>query len=214
MSKKILIALIAIVAIRLLFFTAFNVKDWRIFFVISITTLGIFLIYKILRKTLLFYPVIIILVLSSSQLFQPVEFSFVNNPVPVWITDEQRREHVINYDNFWIVAMHNKVINYTLSYLEHYFNYFQGDFLFTNGTFLYLFDAFFIGLGLWVIIKSPKCWTVILTWLFAAPLIPAADFQPPTVLKAASMVVPLVIISSFGVLTLLNGIYRRLKGVQ
>lgn len=179
MSKKILIALIVVVSIRVFIFVTLNVKEWDAF-----------------------------------KLMKPIEFGVVSNPVPVWLTDEQRREHGLNYDNLEVLLMHNKVVNYSLSYLSHYLDYFRGDFLFTNGNFLYLFDAFFIGVGFWMIIKSPKGWEPILIWFFVAPATAALDFQPPNELKAINMYVPLVVISSFGALRLMNLIFKLVNGVK
>ncbi|OGE72229.1 hypothetical protein A3H40_02515 [Candidatus Daviesbacteria bacterium RIFCSPLOWO2_02_FULL_38_15] len=178
MSKKILIALIVIVIIRVLMFINLNIRE------------------------------------LTNEYITPAEFGIGGNPVPIWLTDEQRREHGLNYDNLEVLLMHNKVVNYSLSYLSHYLDYFRGDFLFTNGSFLYLFDALFAGVGLWIIIKSPKGWEAILIWLLAAPLIPALDFQPPNVLKAINMYLPLTIISSFGAIKLINLIFRLANRVK
>lgn len=204
MNRKILIALVIIVIIRLFIFINVNVKDGRVVLVASITILGLFLINKIFKQSIFLYPAIVIFILITSGLYQPFKLDFNNNPVPVWITDEQRREHGVDYDNLFIVLIHNKVVNYTLSFIDHYFSYFQGDFLFTNGTYLYLIDALFIGVGFWMIIKSPTGWRLILVWLFAAPVVSALDFQPPTPLKAANMFVPLVSVSSFGALKVMS----------
>lgn len=142
------------------------------------------------------------------------ELGFSSNPVPVWATDEQRREHGADFDSFWVLAIHNKGTNYILSYLEHYFDHFRGDFLFTNGDVLYLFDAFFIAIAFWAIVKKPKGWGLILIWLFAAPLIPALDFQPANPVKAFSMVVPLLVISTFGGIILIKHLFRLLNKVK
>lgn len=208
MSKKILIILATVTIIRVLLFVSLNVRDWRILFPLSINALGIILLIKLLKRAFWFYPAIVIFVFLFNTIYKPIEFGFFGNSVPVWITDEQRREHGINYDNFGVLAIHNKVVNYAYFYLEHYFDYFRGDLIFTNGNFLYLFDVLFIGFGLWAIIKLPKGWEAILVWLFAAPLTSALDFQPPNILKAANMIVPLTLISSFGLLKIINLIFR------
>ncbi|MBI2600226.1 hypothetical protein HYW43_04895 [Candidatus Daviesbacteria bacterium] len=210
MSKKILIALIIIVTLRVLLFLNFSVKDWKILIPLLITSLGIILIQKKVKKTAWLFPAIFLLIISAN-LFNPLELGIRGNPVPIWLVDEQRREHGVNYDNLEVLIMHNKVVNYSLSYLSHYFDYFRGDFLFVNGNFLYLFDALFLILGFRIIITSPRGWESILIWLLAAPVIPALDFQPPNVLKAINMYLPLIIISTFGVLRLINGVkYKRI----
>ena len=203
MSKKVLTALVTITIIRVLLFAIFNVKDWKILFAISVTTLGITLLIKIFRKTIWFYPAVIVIVLVTNQLYKPFEFGFNNSQVPVWLTDEQRREHGRDYNNPLVLLIHNKIINYSFSFLDHYFSYFQGDFLFMR-NFLYFFDAPFICIGLWLIVKKSKGWEPILIWLFIAPITSALDFQPPNVLKAANMFAPLAIISNFGAINLVK----------
>ena len=123
--------------------------------------------------------------------------------VPVWLTDEQRREHGNNFANFPVVLIHNKVVNYTLSFLDHYSQHFQGDFLFVSGDvrnsfpLMYLFDFIFIITAVIFIIKSPKGWGIIFIWLLMAPLPSALDLQPPNALLSSNMIVPLVLLSSF-----------------
>ena len=214
MSKKMLIALATIVVVRIFLFINFNADDWRIPLMIFVTVLGVFFINRIIKNSQFLYPAIIILVLAVNGFYKPFEFGFNNNPVPVWITDEQRREHGLNYDSPGVLVIHNKVVNYAFSFLEHYFDYFRGDFLFTNGTFLYFFDILFIGVGFWMVIKSPKGWKPIIIWLFAAPISAALNFQPPTSLKAANMLIPLTVISSFGALKLMSLILKMGKGVK
>lgn len=197
MNRKVLVAFIIIVSLRVILFAA-ALKDLKILLPMLVSAVGIILIQKKLKKSWLLYPILIIFVLLISNFYKPIHLGFNDNPAPLWLTDEQRREHGANYNSFWVVGMHNKAVNYTLSFLETYTNYFRGDFLFTNGTYLYLFDWLFIGTGLWVIIKSPKGWKVILIWFIIAPFLPALDFQPPSPVKAAGMFLPLVIISTFG----------------
>lgn len=179
MSKKMLIALIAVAGVRVFTFVTLNVKEWDTF-----------------------------------KLMKPIEFGIASNPVPVWLTDEQRREHGADYGNLEVLIMHNKAVNYSLSFLSHYLDYFRGDFLFINGRFLYLFDALFIGIGFYLIIKSPRGWGAILIWLFAAPILPALDLQPPNALKAVGMYVPLIVISSFGALRFIGLIFKPVNGVK
>lgn len=203
MNKKILTLLIITTVFRVLIFVGLTLKDWKIIFPIAITTLGVIVIPKKLKKALWFYPVIIVIVLVTNQLYKPFEFGFNNTQVPIWLTDEQRREHGRDYNNPLVLLIHNKIINYSFSFLDHYFSYFQGDFLFMR-NFLYFFDAPFICIGLWLIVKKSKGWEPILIWLVIAPITSAFDFQPPDVLKAANMFTPFVIISNFGVVNLVK----------
>ena len=176
-------------------------------FLLLFTTLGIYIFFRFLKKYVFLTGVVFLLVITlviSKDSF----FGFSNTQVPIWLTDEQRREHGNFYNHPVVVLAHNKVANYSLSFLDHYTQHFQGDFLFISGDvrdgsiphlgLMYFFDFIFITTALILIIKNPKGWGIIFLWLSLAPLPSALDFQPPNALKAYLMIVPLTILSAFG----------------
>lgn len=184
------------------------VKFPTIYFQIFLITLGIYCIIKFFKSSSVISTIFLLMVL---MLFNSVPNSLKNilssTQVPIWTTDEQRREHGKFYNHPSVVFIHNKVTNYTLSFLDHYALHFEGSFLFGDGK-MYFFDFIFITLALVSITRKPKRWGVIFLWLFLSPIPSALDFQPPNALKAASMVVPLTILSSFGAYMLFKTFYK------
>ena len=99
--------------------------------------------------------------------------------------------------------------------MENWSSHYHGEFLFTSGDEiqrnkvpetgeLYLFEILTITLGLVMIIKKSKNWFPIITWLVIAPIPSALTFQSPHTLRAQNMVIPLEIISAYGLLTIFN----------
>lgn len=131
---------------------------------------------------------------------------------PFWRTNEQRGEHK-DFRSPLAVVLHNKPINYGLSFLENYSDHFWGEFLFLSGDEIqrnrvpemgqmYLVSLPLVVFGLISIAKSPGGWVPILFWLLVSPLAAALTFQAPHALRAQNMVVPLVVISAYGALNL------------
>ncbi len=180
-------------------------KNQTVSLILFVSILGIYILVKFIKQYLLLAIALFLILIN----FLTISFKDITQ-VPVWLTDEQRREHGSYFDNFPVVLIHNKVVNYTLSFLDHYSQHFQGDFLFVSGdvrnsfSLMYLFDFIFITMAIILIIRIPKGWGIIFIWLLMAPLPSALDFQPPNALKSFNMIVPLVILSSFGASGIIN----------
>jgi len=158
---------------------------------------------------------IILLLPLIFSFFSPVAVSrfsgvgFLSDSGPLWRANELRGEHQ-NWNAPKIVFLHNKFLNYGLSFLENYFDHFQGEFLFLSGDEIernripgngqmYLFDILFLPLGIYFFLKNkPKNWQLVFWWLAISPLASAMTFQTPHAIRAHNMVVPLIIISSYG----------------
>ncbi len=184
-------------------------KDGQASLMLFLSIAGVYLINKFLKRYLLIGAFLFLILLN----FFSISFQDVTQ-VPLWLTDEQRREHDSFYNHPLVILAHNKVINYTLSFLDHYSQHFQGDFLFISGdvrdsfALMYLFDFIFIITAAVFIIKVPKGWGIIFIWLALAPLPSALDFHPPNALKSFNMLVPLIILSSFGASYIFQKIIR------
>jgi 4-amino-4-deoxy-L-arabinose transferase-like glycosyltransferase len=134
---------------------------------------------------------------------------FLSDSGPFWRANELRGEHQ-NWNAPQIIFLHNKFLNYGLSFLENYFDHFQGEFLFLSGDEIernripgngqmYLFDILLLPLGIYFFLKNkPKNWQVVFWWLAVSPLAAAMTFQTPHAIRAHNMVIPLVIISVYG----------------
>lgn len=198
--------------------------SWKISFAILVAIVGSALLLNSVKSIKWLLLLIAALVIIASQFYKPLELRLSNSQVPVWLTDEQRREHGQDYNHWETKLFHNKVVNYSLSFLEHYGEHFSGDFLFivgdTNlvkkdGGFgqMYLFDILFLLIGFYAMIRKFEwsSWGIILLWLILSPINSALTFNPPDSLRSALMVVPLTVISSFGALTLFNVILQKTK---
>lgn len=185
---------------------------------------GALILIKFLKGKWLYLSVVLLIFLGS-QIISPLVINLDNVKDTVWLTDQQRREHGKDYNGFVSKIFHNKAVNYSLSFIEHWGEHFSGDFLFItsprvtnlfilgNKPLMYLFDILFLGVGLFTILKKGEWdkWGVILVWLGLAPINSALNFAPPDNIKASLMVVPLIIISGYGVVVLVEGIQMRFK---
>lgn len=102
---------------------------------------------------------------------------------------------------------------------------FFGDYLFIVGDVslnrkisdfgqMYLFDIAFLFMGLFATVRKFNWrWGIVLLWLILAPINSALTFVPPDSLRSALMIVPLIIISSFGAITLFGLIHKYTDGL-
>lgn len=189
------------------------ISPWHIFIsryqdkalILLILILGVYLILKIFKRSpaiVAIFLIIFIFLVNPNGILT----GFSNTQAPVWLTDEQRREHGKLFNHPLVISEHNKIINYSLSFLDLLSQHFQGDFLFIsgdvreNGAFgqMYPIDFIFITMALIFMIKNPKGWGIILILLILTPIPSALDFQPPNALRAYLMIAPLTILSAFG----------------
>lgn len=184
-------------------------EEVQINLAVLLSILGILVLVKIVKNAKWLYILAGIFILIVSQLAYPLNLNLANVKDVVWLTDQQRREHVLGYNSLQAVALHNKAVNYSLSFIEHWGEYFSGDFLFMQGN-LYLFEILFLAIGLLAILKKDqwKAWGIILLWLAIAPMTAAFDFAAPDYKKAVLMTVPLVIISAYGAVFLAETMQR------
>lgn len=149
--------------------------------------------------------------------------SFLSDPGPTNRVNELRGEHG-DPGGLDAKILHNKITAYLPNFLGHYLDHFTGNFLFINGDPLirnnipetgqfYLIQSLFLIAGVLFLIKyETKLKYLLLVWLLTAPLASAMTYQTPHAVRALSMVVPIVLIMSFGFVNLLRLIkIRRLK---
>lgn len=123
--------------------------------------------------------------------------------------NEQRGEHP-DFKATTPRILHNKVVNYTLAFLKNWLAHYHGEFLFLTGDIIqrnkvpetgqtYLISFIYLVVGFWFIAqKLNRSWKIIILWLLIAPMGAALTFQSPHALRSENMVVPLEIISAFG----------------
>lgn len=202
--------------------------DWRVNFYLLLSVVAFIICIYFYQKLALdkyFKREIILLILALSfclLIFFVIKNGPIQTQVPIWITDEQRREHG-DFESPFVVLIHNKVINYSLSFFEHYFKHFSGEYLFVTGDTnqqirvkdfgqMYLVDALFIIVGFFVIFRNLKYWKAILLLLIFSPLLSALDLQPPNAVRSQLMVIPLSIISALGAINIFYYLHSK-KGV-
>lgn len=123
--------------------------------------------------------------------------------------NEKRGQHG-NLSSLSAKLIHNKPVVYTLAFAENYLDHFWGEFLFLSGDeiqrnkvpefgLLYLYQFPLILITLYMIIKKEEnSFGIILAWLVIAPIPASLTFQSPHALRAQSMVIPLTILSTYG----------------
>jgi len=141
------------------------------------------------------------------------------------IMEEQIREDGIVGTNVKITqAFHNKVVNYLLTYISNYIDYFSGNFLFIKGGLpiwfsvegmglIYLTELPFLFVGLVILAKDKnKMYKIPLLWLLVAPIAAAITTDDiPNVRRSLIMFPMIEIISAFGFLHILQNRKKLLK---
>lgn len=138
---------------------------------------------------------------------------------PYWRNNELRSQHQDPYSTS-LKIIHNKYLEYGLRFFDNYLRHFNGDFLFISGDEIqrnrvpemgqmYLIEAIFLILGFYFLFKNrPKNWLVPILWLMVAPVASSLTFQSPHAIRALNMVIPLVIITAYGIIELGGKIQR------
>jgi 4-amino-4-deoxy-L-arabinose transferase-like glycosyltransferase len=141
---------------------------------------------------------------------------------PINRINEQRGEHDKVVAGFGKL-FHNKAVNYGLAFVGNWATHYQGEFLFMSGDLIernkvpetgemYLFDILFLAVGLVAVAKivfrdptggnAGSAWKFVTAWLLMAPVASALTFQSPNALRSQNMVIPLTIVSAYGLYTI------------
>lgn len=134
---------------------------------------------------------------------------------PLNRVNEQRGEHA-SLTSIVGKVLHNKFGNYTLAILNNWGKHYWGEFLFLSGDdiqrnkvpetgVMLMIDFVFVIIGIALLLRSlNKFEKFILYWLIIAPIPAALTFQSPHALRAQNMVFPLIILSAYGLVFLLQ----------
>lgn len=153
-------------------------------------------------------------VLANNVLSRAAGVGLFSDPGPINRIREQRGQHE-DFRSPGAVFLHNKAVNYGLAFFENWTEHYWGEFLFLSGDeiqrnkvpetgVMYLFDIVFVLGGIYFIVKRPKNWGPILLWVMVGPTAAALTFQSPHALRAQNVVIPLVVISAYGLLSILK----------
>ncbi|HMS22593.1 MAG TPA: glycosyltransferase family 39 protein [Candidatus Levybacteria bacterium] len=144
--------------------------------------------------------------------------SIFNFPETRLLLEEQIREDGVNgTNNLFTRAYHNKIINFSLTFVSNYMEYFNGSYLFIKGGqpllfsipsvgLVYLIELPFLIIGIYVLIKSKeKNSKIPLIWLIIAPIVAAATVDDtPNIRRSLLMVPAIEIIVSVGIISFFN----------
>ena len=199
--------------------------------IVPLLGLGIVFFYKkeIFSKTvpyIVFAGAILILLLplardlaSPGALSRVAGVGLFADPGPKNRINEQRGEHG-DLNSVFSKVLHNKAVNYGLAFAANWASHYHGEFLFLSGDAIqrnkvpetgqmYLFDIIFVAIGMIAIAKSlNREWGLVIYWLVIAPVASALTFQSPNALRSQNMVIPLVIISAYGLYQLIEWLDR------
>lgn len=143
------------------------------------------------------------------------------------VMEEQIREDGIGKTGIITTRFfHNKIVNYSLTFIKNYFDYFGGEFLFIKGGLplwykvpnmglFYLIELPFLLLGVILLAtRKNKIFKLPLVWLFLSPLTAAVTVDDiPNINRALVMLPAVELITAFGIFGVLNKIPPRLKPV-
>lgn len=167
-------------------------------------------------------PLIILLLLSLPLIWQLIGgnatsrfsgLSFLSDKGPESRINELRGEHA-NLDSTEAKLLHNKLTAYGPDWLGHFLDHFSPNFLFINGDevtrnkvpesgeFYLIFSIFLIVGLLKLMVADFKYKKILFIWILTGVIPASLTFQTPSALRALNIVVPLVVITSFGFWTI------------
>lgn len=141
---------------------------------------------------------------------------------PLWRVNELRGEHR-QPNSFFARFVHNRYAEYSISFLDNWLSHFSADFLFLFGDEiqrnrvpgigqLYLVEIPLLLAGFYFLLKKkPWVWSLIFWWLAVGPVASALTFQSPHAIRALNMVVPLTMISAYGLVNFYDELKKRIK---
>lgn len=173
----------------------------------------------ILVSCVVFFTCLFSLIFTTSHggLVRANSVSIFSDARTQLILDEEIRTATALTPHFIIRIMHNKIVNYSLSFLSYYSDYFTGNFLFFKGGeparltapftgLFYLVEALLLLCGLFWGFVNPKYKKVsilFIVWLLIAPLSGALTVQEiPSITRTALLLVPILFFISISLITL------------
>ena len=166
-------------------------------------------------------PIILSLKSGSGRLRVFSLFAYRRSPSEIFqiLGQDNQLKNDLTY-----LAFHSEPLYLTRVFLSHYFNYFSSKFLFFEGDWtttrhtppyhgvMYVIDAVFLIFGLAKLINStPPGHKFIIYWLVTAPLPAAFSRDTIQAVRSLNFVIPLVLITSFGIATLFQYLKNRRK---
>lgn len=156
--------------------------------------------------------------------------SIINFPQTKLVMEEQIREDgVMHTPSFVARIMHNKPLNFSLTFVNNYMEYFSGSYLFISGGrppllsiprmgLVYLIELPFILIGIYkLLISKNKMSKIPILWLLCAPVVAAVTVDDSPNMRRSIMMIPAIeIIAAAGLLTVASwasGIKKNVLGI-
>jgi len=129
---------------------------------------------------------------------------------PMWRANQLRGQHQ-NLFGIFPKLLHNQYFEYGVLFFGNLIKHYSGNFLFISGDEIqrnrvpemgqmYLVEIPLLFIGLYFLIrKRPGGWKFLLYWLAVAPIASSLTFQSPHAIRALNMVIPIMIITAFGI---------------
>lgn len=135
--------------------------------------------------------------------------------------EEKRARH--ENPNFILYrVLYNKPKELALEFSQNYLEHFWGHFLFISGDeiernkvpefgqlFIWQFPVLVV--GMYALIATKERLGLVLAWLAAAPIPAALTFQSPHALRAQNMIIPLTILSAYGLVVMLDFLGKKIN---
>ncbi|MGE5041285.1 MAG: glycosyltransferase family 39 protein [Candidatus Levyibacteriota bacterium] len=177
------------------------------------------LIVSFLLLCILSFSLIFLIKGGTGRFTQVNIFGF---PETKLVMAEQIREDGSDHAPLFTTRLfHNKVVNYSLTFVTNYFAYFSGDFLFTRGGLpiwyqvdqtglLLLVESPFVLYGVYLCVKSKNRFAKLpLFWILVAPITAAITVDDIPNLQRAIVLFPMLeIIGAVGLFEFLNRISK------
>ncbi len=155
------------------------------------------------------------------------QVSIFGFPQTKLIMAEQIREDGVQHTPVTLTrTFHNKPLDYSFAFIQNYFQYFTGDFLFVQGGLpiwfrvpgmglIYLVELPFILFGIYCLFKEKPKWAfLILGWVLLAPVISSLTVDDiPNVRRALIMAPAIELIAAFGFLRFTQNIPKKYKKI-
>ncbi len=137
-----------------------------------------------------------------------------SDPGPKSRSDELRSQHRFPFSQ-GAKLIHNRLVEYTIRFFDNYTRHFSADFLFISGDeiqrnkipnmgLLYYFEIPTLAIGIIFLAGAKGLGKFPILWLIIAPLASSLTFQSPHALRAENMIIPLELISAFGLVSIIG----------
>lgn len=164
--------------------------------------------------------------LFSEGGFESARGQLITSSAYVEAQNLEMRSYVLDKSPIAAKLFFNNIALTKLYYVKNVLSYFNSDFLFVKGSLhgnhgignvgqFHYFEIATITIGLFILLKKKSRWRkLLLGWILGVILVASLTREAPHATRSFFMVVPLVILSSVGLIEILNFIYSKKSTVR